>query len=152
MDKREIAASVLERAQKVVMHERGNEHGDAEDSFATIAAFWASLLSATNHREVHISGADVALMMTLLKVARSIHGNGMQTDHYVDMAGYASLAAMLRIQNAPKTAPKGDSVLSDADFAEFKPVKLKEASAEERMGLMPNLVDPGGPVIGSRRR
>jgi hypothetical protein len=124
-DNRKVAAAVLERAQKVVMMERGNEHGDAEDSFTTIAAFWSSLLSATNHREVQVSGADVAQMMVLLKVARSIHGDGTNLDHYVDAAGYASLAAMIAVGAAK------DKDIVEAVESAFKPVRLRDETEDE---------------------
>lgn len=95
-DKREIAEKVLQTALDVVMNQRQNAHGGAENSFAVIGAYWKVYLDSRGKGFCpEITAYDVAQMMTLLKIARAAMGNGEHADHYVDAAGYNALAAML---------------------------------------------------------
>ena len=86
--------TVLEEAKRCICQDRQNQYGAPEDSFLTIAAFWETYLSAKYERPIELTRDDVAIMMVLLKVARTI-GHTHHTDNYVDMAGYAALAAEL---------------------------------------------------------
>jgi hypothetical protein len=93
-DKREIAEKVLQTALDVVMNQRQNAHGGAENSFAIIGDYWDTYLKSRGF-ETNISAYDVAQMMTLLKIARASMGDRSHADHYIDAAGYNALAAML---------------------------------------------------------
>lgn len=99
-DDRNIAGKVLQTATNVVMTQRGTQHGDAENSFGMIAAFWNAYLMHVAFRRTGqvidpgIKPQDVAEMMSLLKKARKVYGQN-DPDHYVDDAGYIGLAAML---------------------------------------------------------
>jgi hypothetical protein len=104
-DKREIAEEILKEAYRVVMTQRQNAHGDAENSFDIIGRYWQTYLLSKGYT-VQISAYDVAQMMVLLKVARASMGNGTHADHYVDTAGYSALAAMLA-GATPPVQPKG---------------------------------------------
>lgn len=86
--------TVLEEAKRCICQDRQNQYGAPEDSFLTIAAFWETYLSAKYERPIELTRDDVAIMMVLLKVARTI-GHAHHVDNYVDMAGYAALAAEL---------------------------------------------------------
>jgi hypothetical protein len=107
---RKIAGHTLQVAMRAVMVERADQHGSAEDSFAMIAALWDVYLqhSFIHKMEKSISGSDVAHMMTLLKIARSLYGNSSNNDHYADAAGYQALAAMLN-NAGPVAAPEGEN-------------------------------------------
>jgi hypothetical protein len=97
-DKREIAEKVLQTALDVVMNQRQNAHGGAENSFAVIGQYWGTYLKSKGIIPAAApdpSAYDVAQMMTLLKIARASMGNGEHADHYIDAAGYNALAAML---------------------------------------------------------
>ncbi len=86
--------TVLEEAKRCICQDRQNQYGEPEDSFFTIAQFWSTYLVG-EHKLSHIlSKEDVAIMMVLLKVART-NGHKHHVDNYVDMAGYAALAAEL---------------------------------------------------------
>lgn len=76
----------LEQAMGCVLRDRNNEYGGPEDSFGVIANFWSVYLG----RKVY--PADVAMMMSLLKIAR-IKGNRGYKDGYIDLAGYAACGA-----------------------------------------------------------
>ena len=109
-DNRIIAEDVLQEALDVIMNQRQNAHGGAENSFAAIGEMWSAYLRMQGHNIPlnGISAYDVAQMMTLLKIVRATMGNGTHADHYVDAAGYNALAAMLagaRTKNNPNVAP-----------------------------------------------
>ena len=80
---------ILEAARHLITEDRHHDHGDAHDTFHKIAVLWESYL------DVPITVGDVALMMVLLKVARS-QQNSKNFDNHVDIAGYAALAAELQ--------------------------------------------------------
>lgn len=93
MTKLNNAQKVLETAKNIICGERQDTYGNPEDSFATIAEYWNIYLNSSNFpRDFKLTSADVAHMMTLLKMAR-ITGQKFHMDNYVDMAGYTALAA-----------------------------------------------------------
>ena len=77
---------VLDDAKAVINGERQNQYGDPEDSFRMVSNFWSDYLG------IDVSPRQAAEMMVLLKIARQRTGRG-KWDNYVDMCGYASLAA-----------------------------------------------------------
>jgi len=77
---------------------KAEEHGDTLPSFQMIAEFWSVYVKHA-HRirpESWIEPTDVAQMMSLLKIARSVYGDNINDENYVDGAGYTSLAALLK--------------------------------------------------------
>lgn len=85
---------ILDAAIQCVCHDRQDQHGAPENVFATIADMWHAYLHHQHGYTGELTPRDVAQMMVLLKVARSI-GNPANADHYVDAAGYSALAAEL---------------------------------------------------------
>lgn len=86
-------AEVLENAKACVCGPREQDYGSPEDNFNTIANLWSVYLEASNPTvptEIHITAKDVAIMMSLLKIARIATGNSV--DSFVDLAGYAACA------------------------------------------------------------
>jgi len=109
-DHRKVASHVLHTANKVVTTERGNQHGGAEDSFAMIGRLWEVYLGNTNQQigglgNIIITAYDVAQMMTLLKIARAVHGSMTNEDNYVDASGYQGLAAAIAGVQVPEFQP-----------------------------------------------
>lgn len=86
--------TILEEAKMCICHDRQNQYGSPEDSFAAIANYWSIYLLNSKKIVGAITTKDVALMMVLLKIARA-EGHAHHADNYVDMAGYAALAAEL---------------------------------------------------------
>lgn len=86
--------TILEEAKRCICVDRQNQYGAPEDSFELIADFWNSYLFAKNYDDPQIKPSDVANMMILLKVART-KGHKGHNDNYVDISGYAALAAEL---------------------------------------------------------
>ena len=76
-------AEILDTAKEYVTKDRAATHGEAEDNFRRIAALWNAYLEP----EAPITAADVAVMMTLLKIAR-ISSNETNADNWIDGAGY----------------------------------------------------------------
>lgn len=86
--------TILEDAQALVNGDRKVDYGDMKDCFEMIAGLWSSYL------DKHISTADVAQMMILLKVAR---GRGKYSySSNVDIAGYSYCADLLNRESAPE--------------------------------------------------
>jgi hypothetical protein len=86
-------AEVLVLAAKAVLKDRATNYGPPEKSFDTIASFWNAWLVARHGLLDHvIEPFDVAVMLTLLKVAR-IANNPEHLDNWVDIAGYAACGA-----------------------------------------------------------
>lgn len=69
-----------------VVRTREKEYGEASENLELIASLWSMYLGD------HLHNKDVALMMILLKIARAKHPS-FHKDNYVDMAGYAAIAA-----------------------------------------------------------
>jgi len=79
---------VLDTAKQYVTKDRAADHGDMEDNFQRIAEFWSV------HLDQLIDAHDVAVMMTLLKVAR-IKSNPHHMDNFIDGAGYLACGGEL---------------------------------------------------------
>lgn len=96
-----IAASILEEAAGIVVGSRSATHGDKERSFQVIANLWEAYITG---RKIDgpITPFDVAQMMVLLKIARSIQGT-MVRDHAVDACGYAAIAGELGLPKVTST-------------------------------------------------
>ena len=88
---------ILNQAEKYVTKDRAATHGDMEDNFKRIAAYWNTHLGLIDF----VKDTDVAVMMTLLKVAR-IHSNTANADNWVDAAGYIACGGELATQKDHK--------------------------------------------------
>lgn len=76
--------AILQDAKQAVTVDRAATHGEADRSFAQIAALWSVRLG------VEISPAEVAILLIDLKTVRA-WGNPGHVDNWVDIAGYAAL-------------------------------------------------------------
>ena len=81
-------AEILRTAEEYVTKDRAAEHGDMEDNFTTIALYWSV------HLGTDVTAIDVAVMMTLLKLAR-MRGNEQNLDNWVDGCGYLACGGEL---------------------------------------------------------
>jgi hypothetical protein len=81
-------AEILDHARQAITVDRAATHGEAEDTFALIAALWSADLG------VQLKAVDVARLMVLFKLARAKRNPG-HADSWVDMAGYAAIAGEL---------------------------------------------------------
>lgn len=79
----------LQAADKVINGERQDQYGHPEDSFAKVARYWQAYLE-NREAEKKIDAKDVALMMTLFKIARE-QGQAHKGDNCVDACGYLAI-------------------------------------------------------------
>jgi len=96
---------ILKQASDIAQGKR-SQHG-AENSFAMIARLWSAYLQEAASMPVSITEVDVAQLMVLLKVARSVCG-GHNLDNYTDQAGYSAWAGHLEAMaelNESATSP-----------------------------------------------
>ncbi|CAN5950071.1 unnamed protein product [Sphagnum jensenii] len=87
------AAGIIRTAADIVEGVRNQQHGEKERSFTLIAQFWTSYLEGRKTNGP-VTPTDVAQMMVLFKMARSIQGEAI-LDHFIDQAGYAGIAGEL---------------------------------------------------------
>ena len=96
------AHEIAERAASLVSGERNHVHGEAGQNHKNIAAFWNAYLAArfiAHNKPPILQAQDVAVMMVMLKAARTTFG-AHNLDDYVDMVGYASIAGDLAERDA----------------------------------------------------
>ena len=86
------AESVCSRAASLVGGDRQKTHGDKVENHQNIAGLWNAYLGWRLVSDGWLRPEDVALMMALLKIARTKTGTH-NLDDYVDLAGYAGVAA-----------------------------------------------------------
>ena len=94
---------VLNEAKKCVCGHREHDYGTPEDNFTTISYLWSVYLKAS-HPKLNIpvneiTAKDVAVMMSLLKIARI--ATTPTPDSFVDLAGYAACAGEIATKNTP---------------------------------------------------
>ena len=84
-------SEILEAAKQAVTVDRAATHGDAERNFGLTATYWSA------HLDAEVTPEDVAVMMTLLKLAR-IRSNPAHVDSYVDACGYSAIAGEIAVK------------------------------------------------------
>ena len=84
---------LLKETIKVITGPRAKDYGDKYDNHVNISELWSSYL---DHR---ISPHDVAICMALVKIARLKHRR--TKDCYIDIAGYAAIAAEIESKDSP---------------------------------------------------
>ena len=92
-ESRRLAAEVLNDAAGFVSGDRRATHGDA----TTNMLYAAGLLE--RYLGVSISARDVAFIYVLLKIARTMVGDGKERDHYLDAAAYCALAYEVEVNS-----------------------------------------------------
>ena len=82
------AEEILAKSSALISGDRNDEHGDRGLCHKNIAALWSAFL------DIYIPPYKVALMMALLKIARSKTGT-FNMDNFIDLPGYGALAGEL---------------------------------------------------------
>jgi hypothetical protein len=80
---------------KEIINVREETHGDKKQNHQNIANFWNSYLKGKGIVEKEITPFDVAIMMSLLKIARMQSGSDNNDDIF-DAAGYLIISSILR--------------------------------------------------------
>ena len=87
----------LDMAEKCICNNREIQYGTPEDNFAIIAEYWNTYLKRKYSATFDINSYDVALMMTLFKLARLTSGD-FKEDSIVDAIGYLACAGEVNKQ------------------------------------------------------
>ena len=82
---------VLNRASVLVQGQREKDYGDKKENHNNIAKLWSAYL------DVPITAHDVAIMMVLLKMARTKLGQ-VSRDTYIDMSAYSAIAGEIKFK------------------------------------------------------
>ena len=77
---------ILDTAKRLINVDRKKQHGDAQENLKNISRYWSDYLSP-----VTISTRQVAIMMSLLKIARTQTGS-RNPDDIIDAVGYLALS------------------------------------------------------------
>lgn len=75
--------------------ERGGIYGHPYDNFNNIATLWTDYIVMSHGSEIRLTREDVAKMMILLKIARSVNQT-QDADTIDDIGGYAKCIHMIR--------------------------------------------------------
>ena len=81
----------LGEAVKLVGGQRQKDYGDKVENHDNIARLWSAYLG------IKIEAHDVALMMVLLKMARTKLGE-VSKDTYIDMSAYSAIAGEIKFK------------------------------------------------------
>lgn len=88
------ANEIVKSAAEIVNGDRARTHGDKRKNHQNIATLWNAYLKIRRDPAAELSPLDVALMMDLLKTARTQLGEH-NPDNYTDKVGYSSIAGEL---------------------------------------------------------
>ena len=78
-------SDILNIASQLVNNDRNDQHGDMTTNHINIAKLWSA------YKGVEFTAHEVAVMMALLKIARTKIGK-VNPDDYVDACGYLGIA------------------------------------------------------------
>jgi hypothetical protein len=85
-------AEILRTAEKYITQDRAEQHGNMKDNFTTIASYWSE------HLETKVTAVDVAIMMSLLKIAR-LKSSASNADNWIDGCGYMACGGELACED-----------------------------------------------------
>lgn len=86
-----VTSDLLVEANKLVGGDRQKDYGDKVENHSNIAKLWSAYL------DIPVTAHDVALMMVLLKMARTKLG-AVSRDTYVDMTAYGAIAGEIKFR------------------------------------------------------
>ncbi len=81
----------LSEAIRLSGTDRQKDYGDKVENHNNIAKLWSA------YKDVEITAHDVAIMMALLKVARTKIGS-VSKDTYIDMSAYGAIAGEIKFK------------------------------------------------------
>ena len=90
-----ITKECLSQAITLSANDRQKDYGDKVDNHNNIARLWSAYL------DTDIKAHDVAIMMALLKMARTKLG-AVSKDTYIDMAAYSAIAGEIKFKEKKK--------------------------------------------------
>ena len=81
----------LKEADTLISGQRHKDYGDKTKNHKNIAKLWSAYL------DVPVEAHDVAILMVLLKIARTKLGD-VSKDTYTDMAAYGAIAGEIKFK------------------------------------------------------
>ena len=135
-------AEILDEAKKCVCGKREQDYGSPEDNFKIIANLWSAYYGSD------FTALDVAMMMSLLKIARIKSGGGTG-DSFVDLAGYAACGGEIKTIKITS-----DDIFKDAtefikkDKQASKLKEIVENEKKRRKDIFENLDEIAKTVFG----
>ena len=96
-----ITKEILKEADELIAGDRHNDYGDKVENHNNIAKLWSA------YKDIEITAHDVAIMMTLLKVARTKLGS-VSKDTYVDMSAYGAIAGEIKFKKPEEEEEEGE--------------------------------------------
>ena len=81
----------LKEADTLISGQRHKDYGDKTKNHNNIARLWSAYL------DVHVEAHDVAILMVLLKIARTKLGD-VSKDTYTDMSAYGAIAGEIKFK------------------------------------------------------
>ena len=95
-----ITKEILKEADKLIAGERHKDYGDKVKNHNNIAKLWSAYL------DTKVEAHDVAILMVLLKIARTKLGV-VNKDTYVDMSAYGAISGEIKFKE-PKEESEGE--------------------------------------------
>ena len=92
---------LLMAAHVLVGEDREKDYGDKVKNHNNIAKLWSAYL------DIKIEAHDVAILMTLLKIARTKLG-AVSEDTYIDMAAYGAIAGEIKFKKPEEEESEGE--------------------------------------------
>ena len=96
-----ITKEILKEADKLIAGERHKDYGDKVKNHNNIAKLWSA------YKDIEITAHDVAVMMVLLKIARTKLGE-VSKDTYVDMSAYGAIAGEIKFNKLEEEESEGE--------------------------------------------
>jgi hypothetical protein len=90
-----ITKDILKEADKLIAGERHKDYGDKVKNHNNISKLWSA------YKDIEITAHDVAVMMVLLKIARTKLGE-VSKDTYIDMSAYGAIAGEIKFKEPEK--------------------------------------------------
>ena len=95
-----VTKEILKEADKLIAGDRHKDYGDKIKNHNNISKLWSA------YKDVEITAHDVAVMMVLLKIARTKLGE-VSKDTYIDMSAYGAIAGEIKFKE-PEEESEGE--------------------------------------------
>ena len=95
-----ITKEILTKANSLISKDREKDYGDKVKNHENIAKLWSA------YKGIEITAHDVAVMMVLLKIARTKLG-AVSKDTYIDMSAYGAIAGEIKFRE-PEEESEGE--------------------------------------------
>ena len=92
---------ILTKANSLISKDRERDYGDKVKNHNNIAKLWSAYL------DIKVEAHDVAILMVLLKIARTKLG-AVSKDTYIDMSAYGAIAGEIKFMKPKEEESEGE--------------------------------------------